>query len=86
MKIFLYFIGRPKDPHTNAVAEDFLGRAARYAPCEMREIRPERADLWAKHPTARKIFLDPAGKTLDSAGVRVADRQRRKWRGATWCS
>ena len=68
MKVFLYFIGRPKDSHTNAVAGDFLGRAARYAPCEMREIKPERVDLWAKHPTARKIFLDPAGKTLDSAG------------------
>jgi len=74
VKIFLYFIGRPKDPHTNAVAEDFVARAARYAPTEMREIRqaaldkPERADLWAKHPTARKIFLDPAGKPLDSAG------------------
>ena len=34
----------------------------------MREIRPERIDLWEKHPTARKIFLDPAGKTMDSAG------------------
>jgi 23S rRNA (pseudouridine1915-N3)-methyltransferase len=66
VKIFVYFIGRPKDPHTNAVAEDFLGRAARYAPCEMREIKPDRADLWAKHPTARKIFLDPAGKPHDS--------------------
>ncbi len=33
----------------------------------MREIRPDRVDLWAKHPTARKIFLDPAGKPLDSA-------------------
>jgi 23S rRNA (pseudouridine1915-N3)-methyltransferase len=67
VKIFVYYIGRPKDPHTNAVAEDFLGRAARYTPCEMREIRPDRADLWAKHPTARKIFLDPAGKPHDSA-------------------
>jgi 23S rRNA (pseudouridine1915-N3)-methyltransferase len=68
VKIFVYFIGKPKDPHTNAVAEDFLGRAARYAPVEMREIRPERTDLWARHPSARKIFLDPAGKPLDSAG------------------
>jgi 23S rRNA (pseudouridine1915-N3)-methyltransferase len=67
VKIFLYFIGRPKDPHTSAVAEDFLGRAARYAPCEMREIRPERVDLQARHPTARKIFCDPAGKSMDSA-------------------
>jgi 23S rRNA (pseudouridine1915-N3)-methyltransferase len=67
VKIYLYFIGKPKDPHANAIAEDFLGRAARYAPCEMREIRPERVDLWAKHPTARKIFCDPAGKAMDSA-------------------
>ena len=67
MKIFLYFIGKPKDPQTNAVAADFLGRAARYTTCEMREVRPDRADLWEKHPTARKIFLDPAGKPMDSA-------------------
>ena len=68
MKIYLYYIGKPKDAHTNAVAADFTARAARYCPCEMREIRPERADLWAKHPTARRIFLDPAGKSMDSDG------------------
>ena len=68
MKVFLYFIGKPKGAHANAIAEDFLARAARYAACEMREIKPDRADLWAKHPTARKIFCDPAGKPLDSAG------------------
>jgi 23S rRNA (pseudouridine1915-N3)-methyltransferase len=67
VKIYLYFIGKPKDPHANAVAEDFLSRAARYCPAEMREIRPDRTDLWAKHPSARKIFLDPAGKSMDSA-------------------
>ncbi|MGA3096156.1 MAG: 23S rRNA (pseudouridine(1915)-N(3))-methyltransferase RlmH [Bryobacteraceae bacterium] len=67
MKIFVYFIGKPRDPHANALAEDFLGRAARWTPVEMREIRPERTDLWIKHPTARRIFLDPAGKPMDSA-------------------
>ena len=67
MKIFLYFIGKPKDPHANAVAENFLGRAARYCSCEMREIRPERFDPWERHPAARKILLDPVGKPLDSA-------------------
>jgi 23S rRNA (pseudouridine1915-N3)-methyltransferase len=67
VKIYLYFIGKPKDSHTNAIAEDFLARASRYCPAEMREIRPDRADLWAKHPSARKIFLDPAGKPMDSA-------------------
>jgi 23S rRNA (pseudouridine1915-N3)-methyltransferase len=68
MKTYLYFIGKPKDPHANALAEDYAARAARYAPVEMRQIRPERADLWAKHPAARKVFLDPAGKPMDSAG------------------
>ncbi len=68
MKIYLYFIGKPKDPHANAIAEDFLGRVSRYAPTEMREIRPERFDPWERHPTARKICLDPSGKALDSAG------------------
>ena len=67
VKIFLYYIGKPKDPHANALAEDFLRRAARYSSAHMREIRPERFDLWAKHPAARKIFLDPAGKSIDSA-------------------
>jgi 23S rRNA (pseudouridine1915-N3)-methyltransferase len=67
MKIFVYFIGKPRDPHANALAEDFLGRAARWAPVEMREIRPERTDLWIKHPTARRIFLDPEGEPMDSA-------------------
>jgi len=67
VKIYVYFIGKPKDAATNAVAADFLGRAGRYASCEMREIRPERTDPWEKHPTARKILLDPAGKAMDSA-------------------
>jgi 23S rRNA (pseudouridine1915-N3)-methyltransferase len=67
MKIYLYFIGKPKDAHANAIAEDFRARASRYAPTEMREIRPERADLFAKHPTGRKVFMDPAGKPMDSA-------------------
>lgn len=68
MKIFLYFIGKPKDANANGLAEDFLGRAARYCACEMREIRPERTELFAKHASARKVFLDPAGKPMDSAG------------------
>jgi 23S rRNA (pseudouridine1915-N3)-methyltransferase len=67
VRIYVYYIGRPRDPHANALAEDFLGRASHYAACEMREIRPDRSDPWAKHPAARKILLDPAGKPMDSA-------------------
>jgi 23S rRNA (pseudouridine1915-N3)-methyltransferase len=67
VKIYLYFIGKPKDAHANAIAADFVARAARYSPCEMREIRPNRIDLGSKHPSARKLFCDPAGKSMDSA-------------------
>jgi 23S rRNA (pseudouridine1915-N3)-methyltransferase len=70
LKIYLYFIGRPKDPHANALATDYISRATRYATAEMREVRPERVDLWARHPSARKIGCDPAGKLLDSDGFR----------------
>lgn len=66
MKVFLYFIGKPRDPHTNQIAAEFIQRASRFSPTQMMEIRPEKTDLWAKHPGAQKIFLDPAGKQLTS--------------------
>ena len=67
MKVFLYFVGKPRDASLNAFAAEFVKRSTRFAPCEMREIHPARFDLFAKHPSARKIFLDPAGQTLHSA-------------------
>jgi 23S rRNA (pseudouridine1915-N3)-methyltransferase len=66
VKIFLYYVGKARDPHANAMAEEYIKRSGRFATCEMREIQPSRFDPWAKHPSARKILLDPAGKTLDS--------------------
>jgi 23S rRNA (pseudouridine1915-N3)-methyltransferase len=67
VKIFIYYIGKPRDRHTNSIAEDFVARAARFSPEEMHEIRAHRADLFDRHPAARKIFLDPAAKTMTSA-------------------
>ena len=67
MKVFLYFVGRPKDPHANAMAAEYLKRTGRYCAIEMREIRPGKADFWEKHRAARKIVLDPAGQQMDSA-------------------
>jgi 23S rRNA (pseudouridine1915-N3)-methyltransferase len=67
VKVFVYYIGRPKDQHLNALAEDYLARIARYTTAQMAEVRAERTTIWAKHPTARKIFLDPAGQAFDSA-------------------
>jgi 23S rRNA (pseudouridine1915-N3)-methyltransferase len=67
VKVYLYYIGKPRDPHSNAIAADFIARAARYSSCEMRQIRPDRADPWAKHPAAHHILLDPAGNQIDTA-------------------
>ena len=67
MKTYLYFIGKPRDRHTNELAAEFVKRSSRYTQYEMREIDPRRFDLFARHPAARKIFLDPAGRRLDSA-------------------
>jgi 23S rRNA (pseudouridine1915-N3)-methyltransferase len=66
VKIFLYYIGKARGPHARALAEDYLSRAAHYAPAEMREIRPDRFDPWVRHPSARKILLDPSGRQIDS--------------------
>ncbi|HLK17592.1 MAG TPA: 23S rRNA (pseudouridine(1915)-N(3))-methyltransferase RlmH [Bryobacteraceae bacterium] len=67
MRIYLYFIGKPRDPHANRLAEDYIQRCTHYARIEMREIQPTRFDPWAKHPSAKKILLDPAGKPQSSA-------------------
>lgn len=66
MKVFLYFIGKPRSVEANRIAADFVERIAHYAPCEMREVRPDRFDPWERHPSARKILLDPAGRETDS--------------------
>lgn len=65
--MFLYYIGKARDAHANAIAAEFLKRSSRYAICEMREIVPGRFDLFDRHPSARRVFLDPTGKVFDSA-------------------
>ncbi|HEY7305527.1 MAG TPA: 23S rRNA (pseudouridine(1915)-N(3))-methyltransferase RlmH [Bryobacteraceae bacterium] len=67
MKIFVYYIGKARDAHANAIAAEYMKRTARYTHCEMREIVPARFDLFARHASDRKIFLDPGGRSLDSA-------------------
>ncbi|MGH9558204.1 MAG: 23S rRNA (pseudouridine(1915)-N(3))-methyltransferase RlmH [Bryobacteraceae bacterium] len=67
MKIFLYYIGKARDPHANAMAGKYIKRSTRFAKCEMREIDPRKFDPWQKHPSAQKILLDPAGNAFDSA-------------------
>ncbi len=66
MKVFVYFIGKPRDAHANAIAAEFIKRSGRYGICEMREVSPDRFDLFARHTAARKVFLDPAGRAHTS--------------------
>jgi 23S rRNA (pseudouridine1915-N3)-methyltransferase len=71
VKIWLYFIGKPRDTHANALATEYIKRTTRFAAIEMAEIRPDRTDLFARHPSAKRILLDPDGKVFDSASFAV---------------
>jgi 23S rRNA (pseudouridine1915-N3)-methyltransferase len=66
VKIFVYFIGKPRDQQANALVAEYLKRTSRYAPAEAREVKPNALDFLDRHPSAYKIFLDPAGKQIDS--------------------
>ncbi|MBK5293489.1 MAG: 23S rRNA (pseudouridine(1915)-N(3))-methyltransferase RlmH [Acidobacteriia bacterium] len=69
MKIHLYFAGKPRDQHAGAIAAEFLKRSSRYVKCEMREADPKRNDPLPRHPSAFKIALDPAGRSMDSPSL-----------------
>jgi 23S rRNA (pseudouridine1915-N3)-methyltransferase len=67
MRVYLYYIGKPRSAHANAQAEEYLKRCQRYARCVMQEIKPDRFDPFQRHPAASKILLDAAGQAWDSA-------------------
>jgi 23S rRNA (pseudouridine1915-N3)-methyltransferase len=61
------------------MAAEFVKRTNRYSACEMREIHPGRFDLFAKHPSARKIFLSPEAQCLATPDfVRLFERAERE--------
>ena len=66
MKVFVYFIGKVRDQHAQALTTEYLKRTARYAPAEAREVKPGALDFLDRHPSAYKMFLDPLGKQIDS--------------------
>jgi 23S rRNA (pseudouridine1915-N3)-methyltransferase len=81
VKLFLYYIGKARDAHANAMAEEYIKRSTRFMKCEMREIQPRRFDLFAKHPSAARILLEPAGRALDSAAfTELIERAEREGR------
>ncbi|HEV2199481.1 MAG TPA: 23S rRNA (pseudouridine(1915)-N(3))-methyltransferase RlmH [Bryobacteraceae bacterium] len=68
MRLYLYYVGKARDPHANAMAEEYIKRSSRFIKCEMREIQPRRFDPWRRHPDAKRVLLDPSGRLLDSKG------------------
>ena len=81
MRLLLYYIGKIRDPHAQALASEYIKRSTRFAKCEMREIQPSRFDPWTAHPSARKVLLDPAGRKFDSpAFISLVDRAEREGR------
>lgn len=66
MKVVVYFVGKVRDQHAQALTVEYLKRTSRYAPAEAREIKPGAVDFLDRHPSAYKIFLDPLGKAMDS--------------------
>lgn len=66
MKILVYFVGKPRDEHANALAAEYIKRSNRFQACEMREVQPARFDPFTKRASAILVLLDPAGKALNS--------------------
>ncbi len=81
IKVYLYYIGKPRDSRANQMAEEYVRRTTRYLHCEMREIRPDRFDPWERHPAGMKVLLDDAGRSLDSAAfTALVERAQREAR------
>jgi 23S rRNA (pseudouridine1915-N3)-methyltransferase len=66
VKLYVLFVGKPRDAAANAIAAEFVKRSSRYVACEMREIQTDRFDPWTRHPSALKVLLDPAGRQWTS--------------------
>jgi len=64
LKLYLLYIGKPRSPEANRLAEDYIRRLQRFCPAQMREIKNEAAA--EKYSRALKVVLDPAGRQMSS--------------------
>ena len=68
MRIRLLMLGKTRRPELRAVIYDYAKRISRYSPTEISEVRDESVALKKLDAdrAATVVFLDAAGKTLDS--------------------
>ncbi len=64
MKLYLLYIGKPRNREANLLAEGYARRIERYCRFEMRSLKDERAVK--NYPRTAKVVLDPAGTPMGS--------------------
>ena len=86
MKILLYYVGKPRDPNANRMADEFIQRSTRYGRCEMREIVPARFDPVDEASQRRPKFcsIPPASPWIRPDSPSWCPRPSRK--RAIWSS
>ena len=62
----LYFIGKGRDQHGEAMASEFVRRTSRWVRIEMREVRTRHGNPISRHSEATRIALDPSGRSMTS--------------------
>ncbi len=72
MKVLLYYIGKARDTHANAMAEEYIKRSTRFAKCEMREIHPLRFDPVGEAPGGCEDSTRSGGAGAGFGGVHCA--------------
>jgi 23S rRNA (pseudouridine1915-N3)-methyltransferase len=75
MRIAIYYYGKVRDRHLQAVCQEYLKRCQRYARVEMVELKPKQ-ETWDQ-PTALVVLLSPDGASLDTpAFAAMVDQER----------
>ncbi len=68
MRLYLFYIGRPKNRALNEAAAEYAQRIARFCQFTQQEVQSlEQAR--EKFPRALVVGLDPAGREMDSAAL-----------------
>jgi 23S rRNA pseudoU1915 N3-methylase RlmH len=64
LKLFLLYIGKPRNREANLLAQEYARRLEHYCRFQMIQIKDETAA--GRYETALKVVLDPAGKQITS--------------------